>query len=71
MRNEIGNDFEFRIDDFIQFAPIAEMYETDLLDIKAKNHWFYQFKNLFISEFLTTGTIWPKSKFVKSLSKKW
>ncbi len=58
LRNKVGNDFEFRIDDFIQFVPIAEMYGADLIGIKAKNHWFDQSKNLFISSLLTTGTIW-------------
>lgn len=35
-----------KIDDYFQFAPIAELYLADLLKVKAKNHWFDQSKNL-------------------------
>lgn len=49
IRNKVGNTYELRIDDYLQFAPIVELYGADLLGIKAKNHWFDQTKNLFIS----------------------
>ncbi len=51
--NAVGNDYEFRIDDYIQYAPIVEMYAADAFGVKAKNHWFGQTKNLVISDLLT------------------
>ncbi|MBI2281759.1 MAG: phosphatase PAP2 family protein [Bacteroidetes bacterium] len=56
VRNNVGNDFEFKIDDYIQYIPMAEMYGADLLGLKAKNHWFDQTKYLAISQ-LTTAII--------------
>ena len=55
LRNYVGNDFEFKIDNYIQFAPIAEMYIADMFKIKAKNHWFDQTKYLLISNLITSG----------------
>ncbi|TXB63683.1 phosphatase PAP2 family protein [Vicingus serpentipes] len=57
LRNKVGNDYEFRIDDYIQYAPIAEMYIADALGIKAKNHWFDQTKNLAFSNLFTAIVI--------------
>ena len=56
VRNKVGNDFEFAIDDYIQYVPIVEMYGADLLGVEAKNHWFDQTKYLAISQ-LTTAII--------------
>lgn len=53
VRNQVGNDYEFRIDDYIQYIPIAEMYGADILGLKAKNHWFNQTKYLAISQLTT------------------
>lgn len=53
IRNAVGNDYEFKIDDYIQYAPIVEMYVADAFGVKAKNHWFDQTKNLVISDFFT------------------
>ncbi len=53
LRNKIGNTYEFRIDDYVQFLPIAEMYVADAFKIKAKNHWFDQTKYLFISNLIS------------------
>ncbi len=55
IRNQVGNDFEFRIDDFIQYAPIAEMYIADAFGVPAKNHWFDQTKYLLFSNLLSGG----------------
>jgi hypothetical protein len=55
LRNKVGNNYEFRIDDYLQYAPIIEMYTADALGIKAKNHWFDQTKYLFISNFISGG----------------
>jgi hypothetical protein len=54
IRNKVGNDFEYRIDDYIQYAPVAEMYIADALGIKAKNHWFDQTKYLLISQIISS-----------------
>ncbi|HET8858520.1 phosphatase PAP2 family protein [Marivirga sp.] len=54
IRAKVGNDFQFRIDDYFQFAPIVEMYFADALNIKAKNHWFDQTKYLLISNLITS-----------------
>lgn len=53
VRNQVGNDYEFRIDDYIQYIPMAEMYAADVLGLKAKNHWFNQTKYLAISQLTT------------------
>jgi membrane-associated phospholipid phosphatase len=58
LRNKVGNGFEFKIDDYLQFAPIAEMYVADLLGVAAKNHWFDQSKYLFISEVVATSIVY-------------
>jgi len=44
-----GSDPNFRIDDYLPFIPIAELYLADLLHVEAKNHWFDQSKNLFMT----------------------
>ncbi len=53
IRNQVGNNYENHIDDYIQYVPIAEMYIADACGIKAKNHWFDQTKNLAISNLVT------------------
>lgn len=63
LRNNVGNDYEFRIDDYLQYAPIVEMYSLDILGVKAKNHWFYQTKYLLISN-LISATITHSLKYI-------
>ncbi|MBE7442834.1 MAG: phosphatase PAP2 family protein [Flavobacteriales bacterium] len=53
VRNQVGNDFNFPIDDYIQYIPMLEMYGADLMGLKAKNHWFDQTKYLAISQLTT------------------
>jgi hypothetical protein len=55
LRNKVGNSYEFRIDDYVQFMPIAEMYIANAFKIKAKNHWFDQTKYLFISNVISSA----------------
>jgi len=55
LRNGVGNDYEFPIDDYILFAPIVQMYAADAFGMKAKNHWFDQTKYLVISNVVATG----------------
>jgi hypothetical protein len=65
LRNKIGNDFEFRIDNHLQYAPIVEMYSADILGVKAKNHWFDQTKYLLISN-LISATITHSLKIISN-----
>lgn len=55
LRNSVGNDYEFPIDDYILFLPVVQMYAADAFGMKAKNHWFDQTKYLFISNVVATG----------------
>ncbi len=54
LRNEVGNNYELRIDDYLQFAPVVELYSADLLGIKAKNHWFDQTKYLLVANLISS-----------------
>ncbi len=49
------NGFRTNLDDYIQYAPIAEMYMADLAGIKSKNNPWVQTKYLIISELITGG----------------
>ncbi len=55
IRNSVGNNYEFPIDDYLVFIPAVEMYIADVAGVKSKNHWFDQTKNIFISNLLTMG----------------
>lgn len=55
IRAKVGNDFQFRIDDYFQYVPIVEMYLADALHIEAKNHWFDQTKYLLISNAISAA----------------
>lgn len=63
LRNKVGNDFHFPIDDYLQYAPIVEMYTADICGVKAKNHWFDQTKNLLIAN-LISSTITSSLKVI-------
>jgi hypothetical protein len=54
LRNKVGNNYENKIDNFILFAPVGEIYLADILGVKSKNHWFDQSKNLFISNVISS-----------------
>ncbi|PJB14447.1 MAG: hypothetical protein CO118_08605 [Flavobacteriales bacterium CG_4_9_14_3_um_filter_32_8] len=62
VRNKVGNDYHNGMDDYIQYAPYAEIYLGDLVGIKAKNHWFDQTKNIAITGILTTLIVLPLKK---------
>lgn len=53
VRQQTGDDFLYRIDDYTRFVPIAQLYIADIAGVKAKNHWFDQSKNLFIAGYAT------------------
>ncbi len=55
LRDRIGNTFEFRIDDYIQYAPVAGMYIADIAGVESKNHWFDQTKYLIISNVISAS----------------
>jgi len=55
IRAKVDNDFHFKIDDYFQYVPIAEMYFADALNSEAKNHWFDQTKYLVISNVITAA----------------
>ena len=55
IRTKLGRDFHFKIDDYFQYVPIAEMYLADVFHIEAKNHWFDQTKYLVISNMITAA----------------
>lgn len=38
IRNTVGNNFYFGIDDYTRYVPIIEMYIADAFGVKAKNH---------------------------------
>jgi len=51
----VGDDFNSDIDDYFQYAAIAELYLADMMGVKSKNHWFDQTKYLLISNLITAG----------------
>jgi len=55
LRGAVGNNFQFKIDDYTRYAPIIQMYGADLFGVKSKNHWFDQTKNLLLSSVLTSA----------------
>ena len=55
LRNKVGNSYELSIDDYAQYAPIAELFIADILVTGSKNHWFDQTKYLLISQIITSG----------------
>ncbi len=63
LRNKVGNNYELRVDDYLQYIPIVEMYSADLLGFKSKNNWFDQTKYLLISN-LISATITHSLKYI-------
>ena len=55
LRSGLSDGFHSDIDDYLQYAPIAQLYLADILGVKSKNHWFDQTKYLLISNLLTSG----------------
>lgn len=55
LRNKVGNTFESKIDDYTQYAPVAQMYLADVIGLKSKNHWFDQTKYLMITNVITSA----------------
>ena len=55
LREKVGDDFEFAVDDYVLYVPMVEMYIADIAGVKSRNHWFDQTKYLFISNFISAG----------------
>ena len=55
IRSGLKENFHSELDDYLQYAPIAELYLADILGVKSRNHWFDQTKYLLISNLLTSG----------------
>lgn len=55
LRARMGENFEFKIDDYIMYAPILEMYLVDAFHVEAKNHWFDQTKYLVMSNVISAA----------------
>ena len=53
LRNAVGNTYEFKIDNYIQFVPAIELLGANIIGVKGKNHWFDQSKYLFLSNLLS------------------
>jgi len=68
IRNKVGNDYQFRIDEYLPYAPIAEMYIADLAGVKAKNHWFDQTKYFVIANFFSQGITKGLKKIIPKIS---
>jgi len=54
IKSKIGNTTNIRLDNYIQYAPIAEIYMANLAGIKHKNTIWDQTKYLAISELVTS-----------------
>ncbi len=55
LRSQLPQNFEFHVDDYAQYLPIAELYLADVMRVKAKHHWFDQTKYLFISNLVSSS----------------
>ncbi len=64
LRNAVGNNYEFKIDDYFQFLPITQIFIADILGVKAKNHWFDQSKYLFFSNIISSTITFFLKKWI-------
>jgi len=55
LMSNVGEHFNSDIDDYLQYAPIAELYIADIAGVKSRNHWFDQTKYLLISNLISSG----------------
>ncbi|MEK6154086.1 phosphatase PAP2 family protein [Flavobacteriaceae bacterium 3-367] len=53
IQERVGDNFQTNLDDYMRFAPVAQLYIADIAGVKAKNHWFDQTKNMALSILLT------------------
>jgi len=38
LREKIGDDFEYVVDDYVLYVPIVEMYIADTASVKSRNN---------------------------------
>jgi membrane-associated phospholipid phosphatase len=57
VKGKIANTTNTHLDNYIQYAPIAELYISDLAGIKHKNSVWNQTKYLAISEIITSALV--------------
>jgi len=55
VRNYTGDGFRVHVDDYLQYAPIVQIIASDIAGLRAKHHWFDQFKYLLISQAVTVS----------------
>jgi membrane-associated phospholipid phosphatase len=57
VREKIGNTTNIRLDNYIQYAPIAEVYIADIAGLKHENTVWNQTKYMAISEIITSAIV--------------
>ena len=55
LRDKVADDFNYHIDDYLQYVPVVELYLADILGAKSKNHWFDQTKYLLLSNLFSSS----------------
>lgn len=64
IQDAIGENHEFKIDEYLPYVPIAELYIADIMGVKSKNHWFDQSKYLFISNLISSSITYGLKKTI-------
>ncbi len=54
IRDKVGHDFRFRIDDVIQYLPTTQVYIGDIIGIKSRNNWKLQTNYLLFANGLSS-----------------
>lgn len=54
VRDKVGQNFSYKIDDYTQYAPIVQLYTSKALGFKTENNWFNQTKYLIISNIVSS-----------------
>ena len=55
LRDKVGDNFNYHIDDYLQYVPVVELYLADMLGAKSKNYWFDQTKYLLLSNLFSSS----------------
>lgn len=65
VKSKIGNTTNISLDNYMQFAPIGELYIVDLTGIKHKNSVWDQTKYMAISELITEALVQSVKRIAK------
>lgn len=65
IRNGIGKSLSTTVDDYLRYAPMAELAIANVIGLHSKNHWFDQAKNLFIINLTSFVIVRPLKSIVK------